>query len=79
MAIVSGGTAMIRLAVVILATALVVTAADALYDGRVGPASCIISEEPDPVTTGTVDSTRRGCETTVTAPIAVDGPWISEC
>jgi len=72
---------MARLATVLLVTALFVAAADAarVYDGRVAGATCVIPPEHDAVTAGPPESTRRGCETAVTAPIAMDGPWISEC
>jgi len=72
---------MIRLAVVVLGIALVVASADAtrVHDGRIRAPSCIIWPESDAVTTETSESTRRGCETTVTAPVAMDGPWISAC
>ena len=73
---------MIGLATVVLGITLVVAYADAargVHKGAVRAASCIISPEPDAMTAGTTESPRRGCETTVAGPVAMDGPWISAC
>lgn len=69
---------MTRGMILALLTGLVVAAADAgrLDDTRPEPVTCII---PAPPTTAADESALRGCEASLTTPVATDGPWISAC